>query len=152
MNKTALTILISIILTVILASTINVGTSLFVEDPGYGDCYDEGKVIPLDPNATAEDKDIYNAEQTKCREEADEIRESYNQIRYYIFASIGFILLLIGLFHEELMIQITGLATGGYLVVEGIVINIQSKLIVFISLIAMLVIFGILAYRVVKKN
>jgi hypothetical protein len=150
MNKTALTILISIVLTIILVSTVNVGTSLFLDDPDYEDCDDE-RIVPLNPNATAEEKETYNEEYSECREEGDMERESYNQLRYYIFATIGFILLLVGLFHKENLIQITGLATGGILVFEGIVINLQNKLIVFISLLAMLVIFGILGYRVIKK-
>ncbi|MAG40099.1 hypothetical protein CMI41_03970 [Candidatus Pacearchaeota archaeon] len=151
MNKTALTILISIVLTIILVSTVNVGTSLFLDEPDYNDYCDDERIVPLNPNATAEEKESYNEEYSECRAEWDTERESYNQLRYYIFATIGFILLLVGLFHKENLIQITGLATGGILVFEGIVINLQNKLIVFISLLAMLVIFGILGYRVVKK-
>ena len=151
MNKTALTILISIVLTIILVSTVNVGTSLFLDEPDYNDYCDDERIVPLNPNATAEEKESYNEEYSECRAEWDTERESYNQLRYYISATIGFILLLVGLFHKENLIQITGLATGGILVFEGIVINLQNKLIVFISLLAMLVIFGILGYRVVKK-
>jgi len=65
---------------------------------------------------------------------------------------IEFLLLLIGLFALENLIQITGLATGGILVFEGIVQNWQNKSIVFIALIAILVIFGILAWRVINKH
>ncbi len=151
MNKTALTILISIILTIIIVSIVNVGTNLFLDEPEY-DCYDEAKITPLSPNATAEEKEAYNSEIDECREKWSEVQESFNQIRYYIFAVIGFALLLVGLFHKENLVQITGLATGGILVFEGIVVNLRNELIVFISLLAMLVIFGILAYRVVKKG
>jgi hypothetical protein len=152
MNKTALTILISIILTVILISTVNVGTSLFLDEPEYGEFCEEYEVEPIISNSTIEERKEINEESKECREEWDTARDSYNQVRYYIFAAIGFILLLIGLFHKENLIQITGLATGGILVFEGIVINLENKLIVFISLLAMLAIFGILAYRVVKKD
>ena len=152
MHKTALTILISIILTVIIVSTVNVGTSLFLNEPEYNDFCEEPVIEPLEPNATKEDRTAYNEKFDECREEWDTSRESFNQIKYYIFATIGFTLLLVGLFHKENLIQITGLATGGILVFEGIVINLQNKLIVFLSLIAMLIIFGILAYRVVKNN
>ncbi|MBT7706289.1 hypothetical protein HN747_02465 [archaeon] len=152
MNKTALTILISIILTIIMVSTVNVGTSLFFDDPKYNDYCEEDRVIPLDNNATEFEKQAYNYQYEECSEEYQAANEAYNQIRYYIFATIGFILLLVGLFHKENMIQITGLATGGILVFEGIVINLQNKLIVFLSLLAMLAIFGILAYRVVKGD
>ena len=152
MNKTALTILISIVLTIILVSTVNVGTSLFFDEPKYDDFCEEQKVVPLDPNASVQEKLSYNTQYEECRNDWDLAREKFNQQRYYIFVAIGFILLLVGLFHKENLIQITGLTTGGILVFEGIVINLQNKLIVFISLIAMLVIFGILGYRVVKNN
>jgi predicted cobalt transporter CbtA len=151
MNKTALTILISIVLTIILVSTVNVGTSLFFDEPEYNDFCEEPSIVPLDRNATVGEKAAYNEKSEECREEWDVAREKFNQQRYYVFAAIGFALLLVGLFHKENLIQITGLATGGILVFEGIVINLENKLIVFISLIAMLVIFGILGYRVVKK-
>ena len=152
MNKTALTILISIVLTIILVSTVNVGTSLFFNQPEYNDFCEEARVIPLDNNATEVEKQEYNDQYKQCTDEWENANETYNQSRYYVFATIGFILLLVGLFHKENLIQITGLTTGGILVFEGIVINLQNKLIVFISLLAMLAIFGILAYRVVKKN
>ena len=60
------------------------------------------------------------------------------------------ILLILGLFLVEPLLQITGLSSGGILVMQGIVVNSQNKLIVFISLLCILVIFGIIAYRVVK--
>tara|TARA_Y100000034_G_scaffold133867_1_gene200717 strand:- start:132 stop:284 length:153 start_codon:yes stop_codon:yes gene_type:complete len=50
------------------------------------------------------------------------------------------------------MIQFTGLATGGVFVTQGIVMNFQNKTIVFISLIAILLIFGTLALKIIKKK
>ena len=152
MNKIALTILISIVLTIILVSTVNVGTSLFFDEPDYDNFCEDQRVPSLNPNASVDEKMAYNEQYEECRQNWDAAREAFNQQRYYVFAAIGFILLLVGLFHKENLIQITGLTTGGILVFEGIVINLQNKLIVFISLIAMLAIFGILGYRVVKKG
>lgn len=174
MNKTALTILISIILTIIIVSIVNVGTSLFLNEPQSEDYCDYTQSIQLEnpDNITLEVCEANNGTWTaqpiqcittpcpqgycdyyaKCSQNYQDAQKPYNQLKYYVFATIGFILLLIGLFHKENLIQITGLATGGILVFEGIVINLQNKLIVFISLLAMLAIFGILAYRVVKRN
>ena len=152
MNRIALTILLSIILTVIIVSLVNVGTSLFIEEPEYEDYCDDMVIEPLELNATKKDRQTLNEEFKECQNEWEEAQRPYNQIKYYIFATIGFILLLVGLFHKENLVQVTGLATGGILVFEGIVINLENKLIVFISLLAMLAIFGILAYRVVKKE
>ena len=132
MNKIALTILISIILTIITVSLVNVGTSLFLNEPDYNDFCEEPRIDPLGKNATVEEIEGYNIQFDECRDAWDSSRQSYNQNRYYIFAIIGFSLLLLGLFHKENLIQITGLATGGILVFEGIVINLENKLIVFI--------------------
>ena len=154
-NKLALTIIVSIILTVIMISTVNVGTSLFLEKPEYSDYCDESKMAPaicrLDENGDCITPKLdYNY--NECNDRYDEAKEPYNQFRYYIFAGLGFLLLLIGLFAKENMIQFTGLSTGGILVAQGIVMNFQNKGIVFTSLIVILIIFGILAYRIINKQ
>lgn len=173
-NKLALSILISIILTAILVSTANVGTSLFLKEPDYNSYCNMTKNIPIETydNVTKEICETNNGTWTpqnvqcikapcpqgycdfysKCSQAYSEAQKPYNQYRFYIFAGIGFLLLLIGLFAIENLIQITGLATGGILVLEGIIMNLENKLVVFLSLIAILVIFGILAWRVVNKK
>ncbi len=171
-NKLALSILISIILTIIIVSTVNVGTSLFLNEPEYTDYCNMSKSIPLEiENLTMQICEENNGTWTpqniqciktpcpqgycdfyqKCQEKYENALKPYNQYRFYIFAGIGFLLLIIGLFAIENLIQITGLATGGILVFEGIIMNLQNKLIVFLALIAILVIFGILAWRVINK-
>lgn len=174
-GKITLTILVSIILTVIIVSLVNVGLSLFLERPNYEDycgefktqeiidtqerCEEiggqwnsEGKTRPIPADIENPPLiDGYCDRDFTCRQELDEAQDSFNQIRYYIFAAIGFILLLIGLFAKENLIQLTGLASGGILVFEGIVTNFENKTIVFISLLAILIIFGVVAVRVIKK-
>jgi len=147
MNKVALSILISIILTIIIVSLANVGTSLFLTEPEYNDyCSPVEKTRAIDGEVTPQEID------DGCWEEYDAAREPYNQKRFYVFAGLGFLLLIVGLFVKEMLLQITSLASGGILVFEGIVSNLESKLIVFLSLLAILVIFGILAYRIIKKK
>jgi hypothetical protein len=172
-NKLALSILISIILTAILVTTVNVGTNLFLDAPEYTDFCNYSKSIPIDTdNLTMQICEQYNGTWTpqniqcikapcpqgycdfyqKCQQEYENALKPYNQFRFYIFAGLGFILLIIGLFAVENLIQITGLATGGILVLEGIAQNWQDKLVVFLSLLAILVIFGILALRVIRSK
>jgi hypothetical protein len=173
-NKTALTIIVSVILTVIIISIVNVGTSLFLERPEWEDYCSEIKPISL-----AKDQDMsqelcegnggkWTAQEVRCvttpcaqgycdyhadcNENYENAQKPYNQTRYYIFAGIGFILLLVGLFTKENMIQLTGLGTGGILVTQGIVMNFENKTIVFVSLIAILLIFGVIAYRIINKK
>ncbi len=176
-NKTALTIIVSIILTIIIISLVNVGTNIVLKEPEYEDfCGDfRNTPISIDKNGTQE---IICAEDIKtcddgttvsrnpnlgcefppckeefntCQDEYDAAQKPYNQYRYYLFAGIGFILLLVGLFTKENLIQLTGLASGGILVAEGIIMNFENEIIVFFSLLAILIIFGIIAYRIIKK-
>lgn len=140
-------VLISIILTVVLVAVVNVGVSIFLERPDYSD-YERVCSTPMidySDNKTSQDD---------CNTEYDQYQDAiknYNQIRFYIFAGLGFILLLSGLFIPEIITKITGLASGGILVAEGIVMNFENKIAVFISLIAILVIFGVLGIKVVKR-
>lgn len=172
-NKLTLTILVSIILTVIIIALVNVGVSLFLDEPEYNDYCNEPRAVKLDreletqENCEANDGEWIPQEiqcvtepcpqgycdyYSVCEKEYRNAMKPYNQIRFYIFAGIGFILLLVGLFAKENMFQLTGLATGGILVTQGIVMNFENKAIVFISLIAILVIFGVIAWRIIKKK
>jgi hypothetical protein len=177
-NRIALTIIVSIILTIIVVSLVNVGMTLVKDNPEYNDYCDirtqeqpttlerceelggkwnaEGKTYPRQIPTAPEQPEIdgYCDLYYTCNMEWEEANKAYNQLRFYVFAGIGFILLLVGLFSPELMIQLTGLATGGILVSQGIIINFENELIVFISLLAILVIFGVVAYRIInrKKN
>lgn len=173
-NKLGLSIILSIILTIIIVSTVNVGVSLFLNEPEYDKFCNMTKSFPIDTyeNITKDTCEQYNGTwypqpvqcvkapcpqgycdyYAKCSQAFNEALKPYNQNKFYIFAGLGFILLLIGLFITENLIQITGLATGIILVFEGIVQNWQDKRIVFIALLGILIIFGILAYRVIKKK
>lgn len=150
-SKTALTILVSIILTVISISLVNVGTSIFLEEPEYSD-YCNDSLTQWKENMTDKEIGERSAYLDECREAYDDALKPYNQYRYYIFAGIGFVLLLVGLFSKENLVQISGLATGGILVAEGIVVNLENKWIVFLSLLAILAIFGVLAYRIINSS
>ena len=148
-NKLTLTIIVSIILTIIMISLVNVGTSIFIERPGYYDFCQDNMKYPQDINES--ERIALNEESMACNKEYEDAQRPYNQYRYYIFAGIGFILLLVGLFSKENLVQLVGLASGGILVAQGIVINSQNKYIVFFSLLGILVIFGVVAWRVIKK-
>ncbi len=175
-NKIALTIIVSIILTTIMVSLVNVGLSIFFEGPDYenycnfktqeiiitqekceqvnGKWNPEGQTYPKavpDMNGESEPIEGYCDRDFECRQDWEKAQESYNQKRFYVFTVIGFILLLIGLFTVEAMFQITGLATGGILVFEGIVTNFENKITVFIALLLILIVFGIVAWRIINK-
>ena len=175
-NKLALSIIISIILTLIIIALVNVGIAVFMDSPEWDDycniqtqeipanqtrCEElggkwnaEGKTYPRTPAGTEQLEPIngYCDLYYQCQQDYDEAMKGYNQIRFYIVAIIGFILLLKGLFATENIIQLTGLATGGILVGEGVVLNFRNEIVVFATLLAILIIFGVVAWRVVRKR
>lgn len=176
--KLALTIIVSIITTILLISIVNVGLSIFLEPPNWEDYCGQYRSLPIDPikgqtdplvctedaklcdDGTTVSRDPNNScnyfpcksDFKDCQEEYDSAYKTYNQIRYYVFAILGFILLISGLYSNEHMLQWTGLATGGVLLIEGVVTNLDNKTLVFISLIAILLIFGFIARKIIKKH
>jgi len=178
-NKTVFTVIVSIILTILIVSLVNVGLSIFLEPPDYNkfcgsyNSYavpvlnektptesvcsndtrtcDDGKVLSRDLQQGCMFPSCDPRFKT-CQEESDNAMKDYNQMRYYVFASVGFILLLIGLFIAFNMIQLTGLFSGAILLLEGIIFNFQNKIIVFISLLIIFLIFGIGAWRIINRN
>lgn len=165
-KKISITIITSIILIAILISLVNVGFSLFLTKPDFRDfCGDFRTIEIIDNREQCEDVggrweefssprgeiDGFCDRDFTCRQEYDDARGDYNQIRYYVFAGIGFVLLLIGLIIPVTIIQVVGLSSGGFLVVEGILFNLQNKIIVFFSLLAIFIIFAIVAWRTIRK-
>lgn len=143
-SKLGLTILASIVLTIIIIALVNVGTSIFIVEPKYEDYC---KPVAVESKTDIENQAYYDT----CNTAYQDAMKPYNQMRFYIFAPIGFILLLAGLLVSDNLIRITGLATGAILVMEGVATNFQDKNAVFITLFVILVVFGILAWRMIKK-
>lgn len=143
-NKLGLTILASIVLTIILIALVNVGTSIFIEEPRY-DTY--CKPVAVESKTDAQNQAYWD----ECNTAYENAMKPYNQTRFYIFAPIGFILLIAGLLVSENIVRITGLATGAVLLIEGVTLNFQDKVAVFVTLLIILVIFGILAWIIIKK-
>ena len=180
-NKTAFAVIVSIILTILIVSLVNVGLSIFLESPNYDSfcgSYNSPYAVPVvdekipspSPVCSVDNKTCENGKILSrdsgmgcqfpscdskfktCDDEYQNAMKDYNQVRYYVFAVVGFILLLIGLFISFNMIQLTGLFSGGFLLLEGIIFNFQNKIIVFISLLVIFLVFGIGAWRIINRN
>lgn len=83
-----------------------------------------------------------------CSKQFNDATAKYNRISFFIFAIIGFILIVVGLFIPTLLLQITALPAGAILVIESTVKNFDDKLSVIIVL-ALLVVAAI--YLSLKK-
>ncbi len=158
MKNLVLTVAISIILSVFIISLVNVGLSIILERPEFQDYCGEHSYVKLEDNITKEIcteqggkwENGYCDYYAECSREYDSALASNNQARYYVLAGVGFLLLLFGLFSKDAMFQVTGLLSGTILVIEGLFSNLQNKVIVFFSILVMLVVFGILARKIIK--
>jgi len=83
-----------------------------------------------------------------CNKEFEDAMKSYNRSTFFIYAAIGFALLVVGLFIGVLLIQIITLPAGAFLVIEAAVKNFDDKLYVIITF-SLLIIAAI--YLALKK-
>jgi hypothetical protein len=67
-----------------------------------------------------------------CQKTFEDATKSYNRQTFFVFAAIGFALIVLGLFIGVLLIQIIALPAGAFLVIEAAVKNFDDKLFVII--------------------
>ena len=84
----------------------------------------------------------------QCNKQFENANQVYNRNTFFIYAAIGFILIVIGLFVSELLIQIITLPAGAFLVIESAVKNFDNKLYIIITF-TMLIIAAV--YLALKK-
>jgi len=83
-----------------------------------------------------------------CSKNFEDAIKAYNRKTFFIFAVIGFALIVFGLFNAGLLMQIVSLPSGAFLVIEAATKNFDDKLFVIIT-------FGLLIvgalYLAIKK-
>jgi len=67
-----------------------------------------------------------------CNQNFEKAFKKYNENTFFVYAAIGFILIVLGLFINTLLIQIIMLPAGAFLVIEAAVKNFDNKLYVII--------------------
>lgn len=83
-----------------------------------------------------------------CNKRYDDAMKSYNRNSFFIFAGVGFIIIVAGLFVSPLLVQLALLPAGAILVIEAAMRNFDSKLMVIIVL-ALLIVAAV--YLALKK-
>jgi hypothetical protein len=83
-----------------------------------------------------------------CQKNYDDAVKAYNRQTFFVFAAIGFVLVVAGLFVPVLLIQIITLPAGAFLVIEAAVKNFDDKLYVII-IFSLLIIAAV--YLALKK-
>jgi hypothetical protein len=68
-----------------------------------------------------------------CSEQFEEASKAYNRKVFFIYAIIGFALIVYGLFAASLLLEIVALPSGAFLVIEAATRNFDDKLFVIIT-------------------
>ncbi len=82
-----------------------------------------------------------------CQKNFEDDMKSYNRRVFFIFAAIGFILIVAGLFLGALLLQLVTLPAGAVLVIEAAMRNFDDKLLVIITFAILIILAIVLALR-----
>lgn len=85
-----------------------------------------------------------------CNQQFNDATAKYNKNTFFIFAAIGFILIIAGLYVSPLLIQITTLPAGAALVIEAAIKNFDDKLLIIVTFALLIVAAVVLALRKLK--
>jgi len=82
-----------------------------------------------------------------CQVNLENDMKAYNRKVFFIYAAIGFILIVVGLFLAQLLLQLVTLPAGAALVIEAAMKNFDSKLLVIIVFALLIILAIILALK-----
>ncbi len=85
-----------------------------------------------------------------CSKTFEDDIKAYNRSTFFVFALIGFALIVAGLFIHILLIQIITLPAGAFLVIEAAVKNFDDKLLVIITFSLLIIAAVLLALKKLK--
>ena len=83
-----------------------------------------------------------------CSKDFENANQVYNRNTFFIYAAIGFVLIVSGLFINVLLIQIITLPAGAFLVIESAIKNFDDKLYIIVTF-SLLIIAAV--YLALKK-
>jgi hypothetical protein len=165
-NNKTFSIIISIILTALIISVINVGVNLVLNQPEYNDFCNISSSID-NSNITQEfcekndgiwysnyskNNENYCDFYTNCSKFYNDELDSYHIKQFYIFIALGFIFLILGIFINDNLIQLTGLLSGGVLIIQSVTLTSSDKFSIFIILLGVLISVGVFAWRKLKEK
>ncbi|MEI6731502.1 MAG: hypothetical protein WCK90_02355 [archaeon] len=87
-----------------------------------------------------------------CNNDYNKSMEIYNRRVFFVYAIVGFALIIFGLFSASLLLQIVTLPSGAFLVIEAAVKNFDDKLMVIITFGLLIALALYLAVKKLKLN
>jgi len=85
-----------------------------------------------------------------CQKNYEDDMKAYNRSTFFVFALIGFALIVAGLFIHLLLVQIITMPAGAFLVIEAAVKNFDDKLLVIIVFSLLIIAAVMLALKKLK--
>lgn len=135
-----MTWILGIALAAMITGFVNLGIEVFYPSPEYETyCTPEIVSREISPNYPKQ-----------CDVDYQNIRDNYNQNIFWILAPIGFILVAVGIFYGNFLINLIGVFGGSFLVIESIIRNLNNKVIAFITLGLIIVLIGYFAFKKFK--
>lgn len=163
----ALTIILGVFISIMVITLFNLVVDYAMEGPEYEDYCEAPRLVYTieqcsDVNGTwvhtgtglegdsSSKYDGYCEYTDPCYEEYEEAQEAHNRKTFFVFAIIGFILIVLGLFLKELLLQIITLPAGAFLVIQAGISNFDDKLPVIIVFTLLIIAAVYLALRKLK--
>ncbi|MCK9595772.1 hypothetical protein M0R19_01135 [Candidatus Pacearchaeota archaeon] len=109
------------------------------------DCYNERGIPVYDYNSQGCTVGIKECD--FCGKNFEDAMKIYNRNTFFVYAAIGFALVVVGLFISLLLIQIISLPAGAFLVIEAAVKNFDDKLYIIITFSLLIIAAVLLALK-----
>jgi hypothetical protein len=139
-KSTVMVWILGIFLAGMIAGFVNLGVEVFYPSPKY-EAYCTPEIV----------KDLPDVYPKQCDMDFQDDIETYNQNIFWVLAPIGFVLVLAGIFYANLLINLTGIFGGSFLVIESILRNLNNKVIAFITLGLIIILIGYFAFKKYKE-
>ena len=140
-------VIFGLVLAILIVAFVNIGFSLINPSPKYTDYCDEPRPVLPSEQVTKEEQQNLK----ECADQFEQAMSERNKTLFFIIAPIGFILLVIGTFMKDLVMQIMLMLSGFINTLSAIIQNDQDKVSIFIT-IALLLVIGILFVRKKLKD
>lgn len=139
-KSTVMIWILGIFLAAMIAGFVNLGIEVFYPAPEY-ETFCTPEIVENLP-------DVYPKQ---CDLDYQDAIETYNQNIFWVLAPVGFILILTGIFHVNLLINLIGIFGGSFLVIESIIRNLNNKITAFITLGFIIILIGYFAFKKSKE-
>ena len=139
-KSTVMIWILGIFLAAMIAGFVNLGIEVFYPSPKY-ETYCTPEIVENLP-------DVYPKQ---CDMDFQDAMSGYNQKIFWVLAPIGFVLVLIGIFYANLLVNLIGIFGGSFLVIQSIMRNLNNKVIAFITLGLIIILIGYFAFKKSKE-